>query len=209
MKHLSAAAGLALLGAFVMRQWFLGGLLPGGDFPGYAAAVEQVAGWLPRLPDWCAECFGGASVLDAPLKEILAFPLAALFGPVLGTKLAEKLGVGIGDTVDIEVLEGRRPVLSVPVAELFETYIGMPAYMDLDTLNRLMLDRPTLEYANLLVDEQHQAALYKELKNIPEVSAVMIKRAASPSSMPSISISSSTACSARSSSDTMPFAARL
>ncbi|MCH5373824.1 MAG: ABC transporter permease, partial [Planctomycetes bacterium] len=66
----------------------------------------------------------------------------------------------------------------VPVVRLYETYIGMPAYMDLDTLNRLMLERPTLEYANLLIDEKQEAELYRRLKDMPEVSAVMIKRAA-------------------------------
>ena len=99
-------------------------------------------------------------------------------GLVLSTKLAEKLEVGLGDIVSIEVLEGRRPTWSVPVVRLYETYIGMPAYMDLDALNRLMLERPTLEYANLLVDQRQLSALYKELKDMPKVSAVMIKSAA-------------------------------
>jgi putative ABC transport system permease protein len=54
----------------------------------------------------------------------------------------------------------------------------MPAYMHLDTLNRLLLDRPSLEYANLLVDRRKQSVLYRELKNMPKVSAVMIKQAA-------------------------------
>ncbi len=99
-------------------------------------------------------------------------------GLVISTKLAEKLAVGIGDMVDIEVLEGRRPSVSVPVVQTYETYIGMPAYMHFDTLNRLMLDRPSLEYANLLVDPLQEAELYKALKSMPKVSAVMVKQAA-------------------------------
>ena len=35
----------------------------------------------------------------------------------------------------VEVLEGRRPAAMVPVTRLFETTIGMPAVMHLDTLN--------------------------------------------------------------------------
>lgn len=107
--------------------------------------------------------------------EIIRVPPAGL---VVSTKLAEKLRIGVGDTMNIEVLEGRRPTLSVPVVRLYETYIGMPAYMHLDALNRLMLERPTLDYANLLVDKRHESELYKELKDMPEVSAVMIKQAA-------------------------------
>jgi putative ABC transport system permease protein len=107
--------------------------------------------------------------------EVIRVPAEGL---VMSTKLAEKLRVGVDDVVDIDVLEGRRPTLRVPVVRLYETYIGMPAYMDLDTLNRLMLERPTLEYANLLIDKTREAELYRRLKDMPKVSAVMIKQAA-------------------------------
>jgi putative ABC transport system permease protein len=99
-------------------------------------------------------------------------------GVVLGTKLAEKLGVGAGDTLQVDVLEGRRPQLQVPVTGVFETYIGVPAFIDIDTLNRLLKERPSLEYANLLVDENARPALYARLKALPEISAVMLREAA-------------------------------
>lgn len=99
-------------------------------------------------------------------------------GLVMSTKLAEKLAVGVGDIVNVEVLQGRRPTLSLPVAELFETYIGMPAYIDLDALNRKLYERPMLQYANLLVDDEQEAELYRRLKGMPDVSSVMVKQAA-------------------------------
>jgi putative ABC transport system permease protein len=99
-------------------------------------------------------------------------------GLVVSTKLAEKLQISVGDIVTIDVLEGRRPSLQIPVAQLYETYIGMPAYMHLDSMNRLMHERPVMDYANLLVDQRYASELYRELKNMPEVSAVMIKQAA-------------------------------
>ena len=99
-------------------------------------------------------------------------------GVVLGTKLAEKLGVSAGDTLQVDVLEGRRPQLQVPVTGVFETYIGVPAFIDIDTLNRLLKERPSLEYANLLVDETARPALYARLKALPEISAVMLREAA-------------------------------
>ena len=99
-------------------------------------------------------------------------------GVVLGTKLAEKLGVSAGDTLQVDVLEGRRPQLQVPVTGVFETYIGGPAFIDIDTLNRLLKERPSLEYANLLVDETARPALYARLKALPEISAVMLREAA-------------------------------
>jgi putative ABC transport system permease protein len=107
--------------------------------------------------------------------EIIEVPPEGL---VLSTKLAEKLGVGVGDSVWIEVREGRRPVRQVPVVRLFETYIGMSAYMDLRALDRMLLERPSVEYVNLLIDKAAEPALLAELKNLPEVSGVMMRRAA-------------------------------
>ncbi len=99
-------------------------------------------------------------------------------GLVLSTMLAEKLGVGIGDSDWVEVREGRRPVRRIPVRRLFETYIGMPAYMDLRALDRMLLERPSVEVVSLLVDELEEPALFIALKNLPEISAVSLRRAA-------------------------------
>jgi putative ABC transport system permease protein len=99
-------------------------------------------------------------------------------GVVLGTLLAEKLGVGVGDMVTFEVLEGSRPSLSIPVAGLHESYIGMPAYIDIAVLNRELGDPPVFVHANLLIDQSREAALFAALKELPEISTVMVKRGA-------------------------------
>jgi putative ABC transport system permease protein len=99
-------------------------------------------------------------------------------GIVLSTKLAEKLGVRRGDLLTVKMLEGRRPVREIPVVDLFETYIGTPAYMDLNALNRLLREPPSLAYAHLLVDQTQSAALFAHLKKLPTVSAVTLRRAA-------------------------------
>jgi putative ABC transport system permease protein len=99
-------------------------------------------------------------------------------GLVLSTRLADKLGVTIGDNVWIKVLEGRRPLAQVPVVDLVETYIAMPAYLHIDALNRLLKEPPSVEYVSLLVDRRQEASLYAELKELPVVSAVMLRQAA-------------------------------
>jgi putative ABC transport system permease protein len=99
-------------------------------------------------------------------------------GLVLGTSLAKKLGVSIGDQVWVKVLEGRRPNVQLPVVDLIETYIAMPAYLHLDALNRLLKERPSVEYLSVLVDQNHEIELYRELKQLPAVSAVMLRQAA-------------------------------
>jgi len=99
-------------------------------------------------------------------------------GLVVGSELAEKLGVGVGDSIRVEVREGRRPIAEIPVQAIFETYIGVPAFLHLDALNRMLRERPSLEYASLLVDEPQMPRLFAALKEIPQVSAVMLRQAA-------------------------------
>ncbi|NIP14157.1 MAG: ABC transporter permease, partial [Pseudomonadales bacterium] len=97
---------------------------------------------------------------------------------VLGLTLAEKLDVGVGDEIWVQVLEGRRPIVQLPVVEVVETYIAMPAFIHIDALNRLLKERPSVEYANLRIDRLEESRLYAELKELPVVSAVMLRQAA-------------------------------
>jgi putative ABC transport system permease protein len=99
-------------------------------------------------------------------------------GLVISTMLAELLQVRQGDRVTVEVLEGRRPVFDVPVVGMFETYIGSPAYIEINALNRLMHEGPTVSAVHLRVDERQEATFYKELKEVPRVSSVTVKDAA-------------------------------
>ena len=114
-------------------------------------------------------------IFDDATESVVPVPPGGL---VLGTVLAEKLGVSAGDSVRIEVLEGRRPEVVLPVAGLIETYIAMPAFMDIDALNRLLKERPSTEYLNILIDRRDEAEFYAKLKELPLVSAVMLRRAA-------------------------------
>jgi putative ABC transport system permease protein len=99
-------------------------------------------------------------------------------GLVLATRLARKLKVGIGDRIWVNIREGRRPQVQLPVVDLFETHIGMPAFLHIAALNRLLKERPSVEYVNLLIDPVQESALYLALKKLPKVSAVMLRRAA-------------------------------
>ena len=99
-------------------------------------------------------------------------------GLVISTMLADLLGVRRGDRVTVEVLEGRRPVVEIPVVDLFETYIGTPAYIELGALSRLLHERPSVTAVQLRVDSREQFALFRELKTLPRVSAVTLKDAA-------------------------------
>ena len=99
-------------------------------------------------------------------------------GLMLASRLATKLGVRVGDRIWVAVLEGRRPAAWIPVVGVFDTTIAMPAYMDLDALNRMLRERPSIQYLNLLVDRNAESALFAKLKSLPTVSAITVKQAA-------------------------------
>lgn len=114
-------------------------------------------------------------IYDAGKRSSVPIPEAGL---VIATRLAQKLNVKVGDTIWIEVLEGRRPKIEIPIAGLFETYIGMPAYINLHALNRLMKEGPSFHYANLLLDKNEQNNTFLTIKNTPQISSVMLRQSA-------------------------------
>ncbi|MDH5175043.1 MAG: FtsX-like permease family protein [Gammaproteobacteria bacterium] len=99
-------------------------------------------------------------------------------GLVISTMLAEMLGVGIGDRISVEVLEGSRPVFEIPVTATFETYIGSPAYIEIGALNRLMGDRASVSAVHLRVDRNQRDALFGALRTLPRIASVSVKDAA-------------------------------
>jgi putative ABC transport system permease protein len=111
-------------------------------------------------------------LVDANLKSV---PLPKE-GIVLNSKLAELLGVKVGDTLTVEVLEGARRVRDVPITGLATEFLGTFCYMNLRALNRLLGEGDSLTEAYLTADELRIDELYRQLKETPRVAAVMIKK---------------------------------
>jgi putative ABC transport system permease protein len=99
-------------------------------------------------------------------------------GLILATKLAEILGVSVGESVRVEALEGERAVRQVAVTGTVDDLIGLSAYMDARALNRLLREGETISGAYLMVDGRETARLYALLKRTPSVSGVSIPEAA-------------------------------
>jgi putative ABC transport system permease protein len=99
-------------------------------------------------------------------------------GLVLSAKLAQILRVAPGDSMTVEILEGRRPVRETIVAGLVEEYMGTSAYMEIGALRRLLREPETLSGAFLQVDTAAQSPLYARLKATPRVAGVSRKLAA-------------------------------
>lgn len=93
-------------------------------------------------------------------------------GIVLARALADTLQIEPGQTLQVEVLEGKRPVLEVTVASIAETLLGSPAFMRMETLNRELGEWGRVSGAFLRVDGDQLPALYKALKSMPSVAGV-------------------------------------
>jgi putative ABC transport system permease protein len=90
-------------------------------------------------------------------------------GLALTEYLARVLDVIPGDVITVEVLEGRRPVLHLPVTKLVTQYIGVGAYMDIDVLNRMMREGSAISGVYLKVDNAYQDRIYRDLNDMPRV----------------------------------------
>ena len=100
-----------------------------------------------------------------------------LDGILLTNKLANLLHIKPGELLTVEVLEGARPVRTVPVAGLVDELIGLSAYMDIQALNRLMQEGATISGAFLAVDDQFLEPLYTQLKHTPAIASVSLHKA--------------------------------
>ncbi|MEZ5778830.1 MAG: FtsX-like permease family protein [Paracoccaceae bacterium] len=96
-------------------------------------------------------------------------------GIILASALADILHIAPGDTLTVEVREGRQPVLQLPVAGIAETLLGSPAYMDLDALNRALREPDRVSGAYLSIDGAKADAIYRALQDMPTVAGVSLK----------------------------------
>ncbi len=113
-------------------------------------------------------------LLNEDLK-IVHLPAA---GIVLTDHLGEILGVREGDELTVEVLEGRRPVLRVPVAGLISQYIGVSAYMELASLNRLMREGSAISGVYLSTDSDQRPLIFSKLKRMPRIAGTELREKA-------------------------------
>lgn len=96
-------------------------------------------------------------------------------GIILAKPLAKILKIGPGDTLTVEVREGRRPVLELPVVAIAETLLGAPAYLELSALNRALKEPNRVSGAHLRIDKANSAQIYRDLKDMPIVAGVSLR----------------------------------
>jgi putative ABC transport system permease protein len=113
-------------------------------------------------------------LLDTDLKPIHVPP----DGVILTDYLAELLHIRPGDLLTIEVLEGNRPIVQVPVLGTAKQYLGVNAYMQRDALNRLLKEGHALTGALMSVDRKYIRHVYADLKGMPRIAGVVEQESA-------------------------------
>jgi putative ABC transport system permease protein len=120
-------------------------------------------------------------VLDPELNRVVSASLEpvplAPEGLVMSATLGEILGVQAGDTVEVRVLEGSRPVREARVQRLVDDYMGASVYMTQEAVFKLMREAGSLSGAYMRIDAARAAALYDTLKAMPVIGGVVLKAA--------------------------------
>jgi putative ABC transport system permease protein len=99
-------------------------------------------------------------------------------GLILSSKAADLLHLKVGDSVTVEVLEGERAIRRATVTGLVNDFGEPTAYMNLNTLRRLLREGDQISGAFLATDSSKLATLHKQLKETPKVASVGVKSAA-------------------------------
>lgn len=95
-----------------------------------------------------------------------------LEGLVLTDKLAELLGLEVGDKLIVELREGSRAHEEVTLSGLVDESFGLQGHMRLSTLDELLRQEPLVSSILLQVDSQQTSALHRRLADVPAVAAV-------------------------------------
>jgi putative ABC transport system permease protein len=122
---------------------------------------------LPAQPDLHRVIDGHRGPVELPSR-----------GLVLSESFAEILHARIGDAITVEVLEGTRRKLRLPITTLVDDLVGLSVYMEAHALAALLREDVTLSGAFLEIDSASQERLYAELKRTPGVAGVSLNRAA-------------------------------
>ncbi|MCA9104981.1 MAG: ABC transporter permease, partial [Planctomycetales bacterium] len=98
-------------------------------------------------------------------------------GLTVSEKLAELLGAKIGDTVQIEVLEGERVRREVVIAATFRDYTEPGAYMPRESLQRLLQEGPRVSGAFVRITPGELPRFQQRVKQTPTIATAINREA--------------------------------
>lgn len=110
--------------------------------------------------------------VDARVHQI------ASTGLTIGKALARSLHAQVGDSLDVEFLDGRRRQVRLEVRDIVDDIAGLNAYVPADELPRLVGVGELVTGADLRVMPDSVDALYDRLAHAPAVRSVVVRTAA-------------------------------
>ncbi|MCH8498595.1 MAG: ABC transporter permease [Marinobacter sp.] len=93
-------------------------------------------------------------------------------GMVMTHYLADYLGLAAGDSLEVQVMDGAQPRLTMTLARVIEEPVGVGVYLERRQLNRLLGEGPAINGAWLMVDGEDSTALFERLWQMPKVAAI-------------------------------------
>jgi len=116
---------------------------------------------------------------DAQLQRIIDVdgrqsPVPAT-GLLLTDRLADKLGLRVGDRVQLEVLEGRQRSLAVPVQATVREMMGLNAYVQRGTLNRWLQEGDVASQFAVALEPGAEPRFLEATKGLPRVAGAFSK----------------------------------
>jgi putative ABC transport system permease protein len=96
-------------------------------------------------------------------------------GLVLTDRLARKLGVRVGDNLQVDVLEGRTRTLHLVVEATVSEMMGLNAYMRRSALNRILGDGDLANGFALSLVPGHEDAVLAATRGMPQVAGAFSK----------------------------------
>ena len=120
---------------------------------------------------------------DGNLHRSLDRSLQPIRLPAGGIVLTDHLAANIlhvkpGDILTVEILEGNRRVVQVPVLGITKQYLGVSAYMQQESLNVLLREGNTISGAYLAIQPGAEQAVYARLHERPRVLGMVANAAA-------------------------------
>lgn len=93
-------------------------------------------------------------------------------GLLLTRYLADHLRVRPGERLEVEIMEGHRRTVNIPLVATVDEPLGVSAYMDRRALNRLMREGPAVNGAWLLTDRSREGELFDRLWEMPRIASI-------------------------------------
>ncbi|GEO83851.1 MULTISPECIES: ABC transporter permease [Alphaproteobacteria] len=109
-------------------------------------------------------------IMDADMRPIPPPPN----GILLIGRVADALGLKVGDMVEVELVERDHRKVMVPVTGISQSLVGTDAYMHIEALDRLVGDGRRISGARVSLDALQRDALFAEVKNTPALAFVML-----------------------------------